>query len=255
MATQKIPIDWSIKNLDSGQTIRPPYPLGESGLRVTIGSVYAEQPRFGFQDPIIQWVTGKAKIITFSSIMFTPDTSVDIVEAFEDFEELAIVDPIYGRPPICYFTLGSGSVLGELCVVESIDPDIPPVRPDGEPREIVLNFSLRRYVPFAMTTIDPTKPVKQSYFLVASSSEASYEAIAKRFYGPPLAGDRLRKRHPDMPLQPTVGKKVRIPSKELILAEPVEPAFHALSLTNEEAMANFQNVLDERNKKKVVFSG
>lgn len=255
MATQKIPIDWTIQNLDSKEILFPPYPLGEGGLRVTIGAVYAEQPRFGFQDPIIQWVTGKAKVITFSAVMFTQDSSEDIVEAFRDFERLAIVDPKLGRPPICTFTLGSGSFLSEMCVVESIDPDIPPIRPDLEPREIVLNFTLRRYVPFAMTTIDPTKPTKQSYFLVASSSEASYEAIAKRFYGQPLAGDRLRKRHQDMPLHPTVGRRVRIPAREIILAEPVEPAFHALSLTNEEAMENFQNILDERNQKKVVFSG
>ncbi len=255
MATQQIPIDWYIYNLDTNEKIEPPYPLGEAGLRVVIGANYAEVPRFGFQDPIIQWITGRTKTITFQSRMFTPDTSVDITEKFELFEQLAIVDEDLGRPPICSFTLGTGSILDELCVVTAIDPDIPPVRPDGEPREIILNFTLMRYVPFALTTIDPTKPAKQSYFLVASSSEASYEAIARRFYGDPLKGDRLRKRHPDMPLQPTVGKRVRIPARDIILSEVVEPAFHALSLEDEEAVENFQNILDERNEKKVVFSG
>jgi hypothetical protein len=255
MATQKIPIDWSIKNLDTNELILPPYPLGEGGLRVTIGANYAEQPRYGQQDPIVQWITGKAKVITFQSIMFTPDTSADITEKFEQFEQLVIEDEDLGRPPICVFTLGSGSVLSELCVVTGIDPEIPPIRPDGEPREIMLNFSLLRYVPFSLTTIDPTKPAKQSYFLVASSAEASYEAIAKRFYGDPLLGDRLRKRHPDMPLRPDVGKTVHIPSRDIILSEVVEPAFHALSLEDEEAVENFQNILDERNEKKVVFSG
>lgn len=255
MATQKIPIDWSIKNLDTGEVIEPPYPLGESGLRVSIGANYAEQPRFGFQDPIIQWITGKAKVITFQSIMFTPDTSADITEKFELFEQLVIEDEDLGRPPICSFTLGSGSILSELCVVTAIDPEIPPIRPDGEPREITLNFSLLRYVPFALTTIDPTKPAKQSYFLVASSSEASYEAIARRFYGDPLIGDRLRKRHPDMPMQPFVGTRIKIPPRGVMLNEVVEPAFHALSQDDEEAVENFQNILDERNEKKVVFSG
>lgn len=255
MATQKIPIDWSIRNLDSGQLILPPYPLGDEGLSATIGANYAEQPRVGFQDPIIQWITGRAKVITFRSVMFTPDSSASITGVFYDFEELVIVDPHLGRPPICQFTLGSGSVLSEMCVVTSIDPDIPPVRPDGEPREIVLSFSLLRYVPFSLITIDPTKPAKQSYFLVATSAEASYEAIAKRFYGNPLYGDRLRKRHPDMPMQPIVGKKVRIPSRDLLLSETVEPAFHALSLTNEEALNNFQTVLDERNEKKAIING
>jgi hypothetical protein len=185
--------------------------------------------------------------------MFTPDTSADITEAFESMEQLVIVDDDLGRPPICVFTLGSGSILSETCVVTSIDPDIPPVRPDGEPREIVLNITLQRYVPFALTTIDPTKPKKQSYFLVASSGEASYEAIARRFYGNPLAGDRLRKRHPDMPMQPTVGAVVGIPASDIILSEVVEPGFHALSLVNEEALASFQAILDERDSKKVIL--
>jgi hypothetical protein len=255
MATQMIPIDWFIVNLDNNERIEPPYPLGESGLRVSIGSTYAEQARFGFQDPIIQWVTGKAKVITFQSVMFAPDTATDITEKFEQFEQLAIKDDDLGRPPICSFTLGSGSILSELCVVESVDPDIPPVMPTGEPRQIILNFTLRRYVPFALTTIDPTKPAKQSYFLVASSAEASYEAIAKNFYGDPLKGDRLRKRHPEMPMQPFVGTRISIPARDIIQSEPVEPAFHALSLDNEEAVENFQNILDERNEKKVVFSG
>jgi hypothetical protein len=253
MAKQKIPIDWSIKNLDSETLLTPPYPLGDEGLRVTAGADYAKQNRFGFQDPITQWTSGRVKTITFTSIMFTEDNSESIVREFLLFEDLAIKDETLGRPPICVFTLGSGSVLSELCVVESVDPEIPPIRPDGEPREIRLSFSISRYVPFSLTTIDPTKPAKQSYFLVASTAESSYEAIAKTIYGSALSGDRLRKRHPDMPMQPTVGNRVKIPPKDLILQEVVEPEFHALSLENEEALENFRNILSDRNEKKTTI--
>lgn len=251
--SENIPVDWKLKNLDFNETLLPPYPVSEGGVRVSGGATLAEQARFGFQDPIVQWVGGKAKTITFDTVMFAVFHTDKIASDLKKFERLKEKDDVLGRAPICVFTLGSGSILSETCMVEAVDIDIMPVRRDGEPRHVTLSFTLKRYRPFSQTQIDPTKPGKESYFFVATTAEASYEKIAKRYYGQPLKGDRLRKRHPDMPFTPTVGRRIKIPAKSVILREAVVPAFHANHLTNEAATARFEEILDDRNSRKVVI--
>lgn len=251
--SQKIPVDWKIKNLDAEETFLPPYPIDETGVRVSVGGVLAEQTRFGFQDPITQWVSGRVKTITFTTVMFAVYSTDKIAGEFKEFERLALKDETLGRPPICVFTLGSGSILSELCMVESVDHDIPPVRPDGEPRQVTLSVTIKRYKPFSQVQIDPTKPGKESYFLVATTAEATYEGVARRYYGDPMKGDRLRKRHPDMPFTPTVGTRIKVPAKSVIFRESVEPAFHVNNLEDEEATAKFEEVLEARNARKVVI--
>jgi hypothetical protein len=244
-------VDWQMKNLDSGEVLLPPYPIAEEGLRIRIGGVYVDQPRFGFQNPITQWTAGVLRTITFGSVLFTNDSTESVLAEFSKFEKLAIQDKNLGRPPIVIFD--HGNWMQEMVMVESIDPDVPPIRPDGQPRQVILNFTLRRYKPFSQKQIDPTKPKKESYFLVVRGVEKSYEAIARNFYGDPLLGDRLRKRHPDMPMEPTVGAKISIPAKSIIRQEIVAPAFHALSLTNSDALAVFEAILLRRNARTAVL--
>ena len=167
----KRPIDWEMKNLDTGEILRPPYPISEEGLRITIGGVLVNQNRFGFQDAITQWTNGKVRQITFSSVLFTNDRTESIAADFSRFEKLSIKDDALGRPPIVIFN--HGNWLSETVLVESIDPEIPPIRPDGQPRRVQLNFTLQRYKPFSQTQIDPTSPTKQSYFLVVKGAERS----------------------------------------------------------------------------------
>lgn len=251
MATVKVAVSWQIRNLDSGALLNPPYPISEAGLRTGAGGAIAEQPRYGFQDPIIQWTSGKGRMLTFSTALFTEDSTEDIAGKMWDFEFLALKDPDLGRPPICIFTLGD--FLAEMVMVEDVGQDIPPIRPDGKAREVRLDLTLKRYVPFSQTQIDPTKPKKESYFLIVSGAEASYEAISGSFYGDPLKGDRLRKRHPEMPLQPIVGAKISVPPRSTILSEEVTPEFHALDLDNEDAAANYEELLAARATRKAVL--
>lgn len=251
-STNKRPVDWSITNLDTNEELLPPYPLDDDGVGFTVGGVYAEEQRFGFQDPLTQWTSGKLRTMRFTSVLFAQDSTDDITNEFERFIKLAEKDESLGRPPICVWNLGS--FISEVVMVESVDPVIPPVRPeDGTPRRVTLNFTLRRYVPFSQKQIDPTKPTKESYFLIARRTEANYERIARTFYGDPMLGDRLRKRHPEEPFLPSVGAVVSIPPKSVILKETVEPEFHALSLTDPDAVASFEDILNERNKRVVVL--
>lgn len=253
--SQKIPVDWKIKNLDSGATFEPPYPITDSGVRMSVGGEVAQQARFGFQDPITQWVQGRLRSLTFVSVLFAEDSDENILGQLSDVVKLSIKDETLGRPPICVFSWGK--TISEVCMFDSVDPEIESLittgASAGHPKHVTLNFTVSRYVPFSQQQIDPTKPAKESYYLVVSAALQTYEGIAKRYYGRPLLGDRLRKRNPDMPMQPDVGSTIRIPARAVVTRETVEPEFHALSLTNEEAVASFEEILANRNARKAVF--
>jgi hypothetical protein len=241
-------------NLDTGEELHPPYPVDESGVRFSAGGVYSDQARFGSQDPVSHWTAGRLRSLSFNTVLFSEHKDDEIEDALDVFVKLAEKDENLGRPPICEFVYGS--VLDEMVQVELVEVEIGQLKSGesaGAARRVGLTFTLRRYKPFSQIQIDPTKPKKESYFLIVSRAEASYEAIARRYYGDPLRGDRLRKRHPEMPFCPTVGSKISVPARSTILKETVEPAFHALSLTNDEAIAAFERVLEARANRKAFL--
>lgn len=242
--------DWSLKNLDTGLNWFPQYPLSD-GVSVPVGSNLASQSRFGQQDPVLQWVSGKERTFTFTTQLFATDKTQgrEIYKKYRDLEKWATKDTSLGRPPICIFQYGDH--ITETVLIESIDPKFTDVLLDGTYRNIDLNVTLRKYVPFTTQQIDPTRPAKESYYLVATSAESSYEMIARRFYGDPMYGDRLRKRHPQYPYNPPVGAKIHIPSKQIILREVVQPASHIFQRT-EEANDAYQVILDERATRRIV---
>lgn len=245
----KINVGWSIKNLDTGELHLPPYPI-DGPVRISIGGEVVDQTRFGMQDAITQWISGRVREISFTSTLFAEHADVDISWWFDDYTKLSEEDPSLGRPPICVWTLGSW--MQEMVLVVGVDPQILQ-REDGLPQRIDLTFTLKRYKPFSQMQIDPTKQPKESYYLVVTRAEANYEALARRYYGQPLLGDRLRKRHPEEPMRPEAGSKISIPPKSIVLRELVQPEFHALDLSNAEALDNFERVLSLRNARKAVI--
>ena len=250
--SKKIAINWSIKNLDADEVIRPQFPIGDSGVSFVLGSELAEQNRFGFQDSITNWTNGKTRVFTFQTELYARNVTEgpDVLKKFKLFENLATKTEDYGRPPICLFNYGN--LVNETVIVESIDPIIKRNLSNGNPQHVILNITLRKYTAFSQKQIDPGKPARESLYLVASAAEKSYEAIAKRFYGDPLMGDRLRKRHPENPLAPPIGSIVKVPARSLILQEVVQPSSHILSLTDEDSVALFETLLEDRNSRKLV---
>jgi hypothetical protein len=249
--SKKTPANWSIKNLDSGEVLNPDLPVAEGGVHISIGGVLVEQPRFGMQDPVIQWVRGKAKVYSFTAVFYSRNRTEMIKPIFDKYEKLAIEDAKLGRPPICVFTLGAA--ISEVVLVESADADIPDTRTDGQPREIRVNFVMKKYVPFSQKQIDPTKTQKESFYLVVSATQQSYEEIARQYYGDPMLGDRLRKRHKDAPMHPEVGDVVKVPARTVVGSEVVRPDFHAFNPDDEAAVKNFDRVAAARAARKVVL--
>lgn len=243
--SNKIKVNWELKDLDHDAKLLPQFPL--ENVSSSIGGVLAEQARFGFQDAITNWTRGKSKTITFQTEVFARyEDEGPIVQTWvDDIVALSEPDPDLGRPPICLFTLGNA--ISETVLVEAVDPTIVSTLETGYPRQVQFSMTLRRYTPFSQSQIDPTRPQKESFLLVASQAEQSYEGIARRYYGDPLLGDRLRKRHPAYPFAPAVGNVVKVPARALILKETVEPAAHMLSLDNADAVAAFETILEDRN--------
>ena len=248
-----IPVNWSIRNLDTGALITPQLPIDGDGVRVSGGATVAEAARFGFEDPVIHWTGGKGRTLTFATMLYarTSAEAVDVEAMLDTLQRLCAKDPKLGRPPICLFTFGS--TVSETVLVLDVDPVIRSVEPVlGQPREVELSITMKRYTPFSQTAINPSRPAKLSFYLVASQLEQSYEAIAKRFYGNPLLGDRLRKMHPAYPLRPALGSIVHVPPRGVIARQVVEPSFHALRLDDPEALVAYANILEARSLRKLI---
>lgn len=260
MAKVKVTTEWQIRNLDTEELLNPPYPVDDGGIRVDgVGGTYSKQMIYGAQDAMLQWTAGKAKSFTFSTVLFAEDSVSNIRDRLTQFENLALKNEDLGRPPICVFSIGQQ--IAETVVVEDVGLEIRPVMfdkrstpiSDGYLREVRIDFTISKYKPFSQKQIDPTKPGKESYYLVVSTPETSYEALGKKFYGKALYGDRLRKRHPEMPMYPEVGSKISIPPRSTILREIVEPSFHAFDPENIEASASYEALLKRRAERKIII--
>lgn len=248
----KIPVNWSLRDLDHGFTLQPQFPLLDPGVRIPGGADVAVINRFGMQDPITHFIAGKLKSFSFETEIYARHSGEKalVEDLLRKFETVSTKDNALGRIPICVFTLGNR--YSETVLVQDANQQVLSTQDDGTPRHVIIEVTLVKYVPFTVQAIDVTKPVKESFYLVASEAEQSYEAIARRFYGDPLLGDRLRKRHPQAPMVPEVGQTVHVPPRSVMLKEVVRPEAYMLSLNDEAAVAAYDDILNDRNQRKVV---
>ena len=242
-------VNWLLQSVDTKEIFRPQFPV-DGGLQISTGAVLSEQSRVGFQDPLLAWTAGRMRSYSFTTRLFSRHVDEDIKSSIELIQKFADKDAGYGRPHILAFKYGS--LVSVLAMIDSLDHSIVDMHRNGDPKDVSINITLKKYVPFSKRTISPTKTKKESFYFVATEALNSYEAIAKRFYGDPLAGDRLRKRHPDKPMNPDVGDIVRVPSKEIILAETVQPESFILDFDDIDAVENQERIQSARNKRKLV---
>jgi hypothetical protein len=248
----KFPIDWSIIDLDTNQFFFPQLPMSDGGVSLNVGSRIVSQERFGEQDSIIHYTGGSTRSFSFSAMLYARNTdeSDTVEDLLDDLTQLTEKDEDLGRIHICLFRYGV--YLEETVLIDRVDPQIVSVDRNGAIREVRLSISMLRYVPFSQTQIDPTKPTKESFLQVVSQGEQMWEQIARRFYGDPMMGDRLRKRHPQYAFSAPIGAVVKVPAKSVILKEVVQPSFHAFNFTDEDAVANYERILADRNARQVV---
>lgn len=161
---------------------------------------------------------------------------------FRPMKKLRDRDSLLKRAPICRFTYGS--IVSVLCIVQTLGGvKIARPRTDGKARRIDLAVTMRRYEPYKIKEVDSTKPKKESLFHTVGRHERSWEMLAARLYGPDMVlwGDRLRKRNRDQAFAATIGAEVKIPNRDIIEQEIIEPEWHGFRRGDEAAE---QMVLD-----------
>lgn len=250
--TPKIAVDWSIRNLDTNELILPQLPMPDDGVQIGAGSRLVDQERFGEQNTITHYTGGGPRTFSFSVMLYArhADEAADVEDLLDKLIALTEKDDALGRIPICLFRFGS--YLSETVLVEKVDPTIVSVDTAGFVREVRCAMSMRRYTPFSQSQIDPTKQTKESYLRVVAQGEQMWEMIARRYYGDPMLGDRLRKRHPEYPFSAPIGAVVKVPARGILLKETVKPAFHAFALDDEDAVDNYDRILSYRNARQIV---
>lgn len=244
------PVDWKLTNVDTGQVFLPQFPISDdTGVTGGGGSTLGERSRFG-NSPLLQWLGSQTESFTFSTELHAEDANDDIQPKADQLRALSQKDDRLGRIPVCLFHYGLS--ITEYVLVESALPTYRGTLRNGNPRHILFNVTLKKYTPFYLVSTDPTRPVKESYHPVASAAEASYEAIAARFYGDPLLGDRLRKRHPESPTAPTLGQKVKIPRREIVARETIEPSCHVFNRDDTDTQTAYQAITEARGAPVIV---
>lgn len=241
-------VHWKLDTVESVRSYRNfqvtgQFPVADEGITWDLGSIVPDAGAMGQAHPIIQWVRGEVQNIALPVVYFSRHSGEDIMETwFKPMKKLRDRDSLLKRAPICRFTYGS--IVSVLCIVQTLGGvKIARPRTDGKARRIDLAVTMRRYEPYKIKEVDSTKPKKESLFHTVGRHERSWEMLAARLYGPDMAlwGDRLRKRNRDQAFAATIGAEVKIPNRDIIEQELIEPEWHGFRRGDEAAE---QMVLD-----------
>lgn len=241
-------VHWKISTVESVRsysniTITGQFPVTEDGVTWELNSSVPDVGAMGHAHPIIQWVKNEIEEISLSIVLFSRHRDEDIMPRFKNLKKLRDRDNLLRRAPICRFTYGS--IISMLCQVRSLG-GVKIERPtqNGRARRIDLSLTLVRYEPYKIKEVDSTKPQKESLYHTVGRHEQSWEMLAVKTYGPEMAlyGDRLRKRNKSQAFSAEIGTEVKIPNREIIIRELIEPEWHGFKRGDETAE---QMVLDK----------
>jgi len=229
-------------------------PVSEEGITLSYNQVVAETGVYGLPLPFVQWVRGEVQIVTFDVMLFSRDKDEDILTMFNEMARVTQYIDELKRIPLCRFTYGN--ILSIKCLVGGFgEVKIARPRNDGKARKIEFTLTLKRYQPYELKETDPNKPVKKSRMQVVSGDERMYEILARKEYGfaNAIYGDRLRKLNRAEPFAVADEGKAKIPKGKIILAERIQPEYHAFNMNNESVAEMFLTRAVARNGRTLVI--
>lgn len=214
---------WFLRNEDTGDTLEGQF--APNGVQLNIANNWAQHTALSRSRAIIQYLNSQNDTLSFQG-MFFAETVVDtgmVEKKFEALKKMARPDPDLKRPPVVTFWVGNG-FLEQTSVVDSINGvTFDPPTITGAMRTVLFTVNLLQYTEFSLKD---SEIFETRYH--RSRQKDYFELLAAREYGDPLIGDAIRKRHPDKPnLVP--GAVVKLPSKEALRQETVEPKSIALA--------------------------
>lgn len=204
---------WFLKNEDSGQELQGQFE--PENLVDNVGVKYAKINALNRQNPIVQFISGDARTVTFVARLFARDSLFkDAKDSYDLLKKWAERDPNLERPPILSFWVGDGMMSMALCVIESLG-GITFDRPTfgGAWRGATLPITLLKYEPFSLESVEggETRYHRAKF-------QDYYEMLTYREYGDAMIGDVIRKRHPSKP-NIQIGDIIKLPSVQTLRRE------------------------------------
>lgn len=209
---------WNIINTDTFQFIQGQFEPVDGTLTKEVTTKYAEHVSLNRQNPIIQFLSGTADVVSFQARLFNGH-----LLDFTAEEQLTLLelwtkrDSFKGRPPIIEFWVGDAHLELTSAVIVSLS-GITFGRPTffGGLREVSLQINLKQYKEF---NLDDEESFETRFH--RSRARDYYELLTEREYKNPLVGDVIRKRHPTKPNIQT-GDLIKLPSFTAIRKDRVE---------------------------------
>lgn len=213
---------WFLRNEDNGNVLEGQF--APQGIQLGIKNNWAQHTALNRARAIVQYVNSENDTLSFQG-MFFAETILDVNlvdERFKLLQSFARRDPDLGRPPIVTFWVGN-AFLEQQSVIDSITGvTFDPPSITGDLRKVLFTVNLIQYTEFSL---GDNEIFETRYH---RSREREYmELLAQREYGDPMMGDIIRKRHPEKPSL-TPGAVVKLPSREALRSERVEPKSVAL---------------------------
>lgn len=245
---------WKLETIESKAnkfqniTIKGQFPLEK--VKVKMDNTVPSTGSYGQQAPLIQWIKGELKVVTFDVVLFSRDFLENIDVKFKEFQQVLLKNKDLNRPPICRFTYGNA--LSLPCVVRGFgDVEYDRLKEDKNSRQIKFSITLAAYKDYKIKEIDRNKPPHYSKHTLLAGEDRMWEKIAAKEYGPEnaLYGDILRKLNKSMAFAAETEVLVTIPTDYLVLNEDIRPEFHGFNKGNEFATENIINKIVERKGK------
>lgn len=222
---------WTLINLDTQEVLQGQFPPDETNAEY--GANWAAITTLNRQSPILQYLNGASDTVQVSARFYRRDILDDSpIDKFNVLKEWTRMDEKLRRPPILSFSLGTGDLSLDQCVLERISNvrySVPTgggavgalvgaIAPDlmGGVREIQFSLQFRRMVKFSLDE----QGVTDTRYARARERDY-YESLAREEYGDALLGDVIRKRHPRQLLLDT-GNIVKLPAIEGIRTTRVQ---------------------------------
>jgi hypothetical protein len=210
---------WYMKNLDdTSQSIQGQFVAINPTENIKVK--YAAHGALGRQSPIIQFLSGEAKEVSFQiklhgrDFLFTKKMNDDL----KMLKSWTKINSKFSRPPVLSFWIGDQIAETAQCVVTSLS-GIRYGKPSilGQLREVELTMNLMEYSAYSLEGIDGGETRYHR-----SGDTDYYEMLCQREYNNPMIGDVIRKRNPDKQniLRADI---IKLPSIEVVRKDVTEP--------------------------------
>lgn len=233
---------WHLLNTDTFESVNGDFPA--ENVVDNRGAAWAEHWALARKYSIQQFLHGETREVSLD-VTFWKDHLLDMAAERQLSTLLGFLerDRLYGRPPILEFWIGN-SFLSMKCIL--VSASVKHERPTklGAMKQARVSISLRQFEPY-----DEKELANFDTRYHISRQGDTYEMLTQREYGDPMLGVEIRRRHPSMPLAPTIGSVVKLPSVQGVRRVRIAPSsipFANLDARSSNERSLFASVLAAR---------